>query len=473
MATGRGAWGVGPGVDASPAPHVPRPLLRDLLFVTAVALITNCLFLDAKGIWLDEAVSIDFASLGPRLTMTRMLAYDDPNMRLYYTLLSVWMKFSGTSETAMRLPSAICTALTAPLVYLLGVRFYGRWAGLIAATLFALNAFSVEYGQTIRAYALLTLLVTAATCLFVLELDRPARLTRIAYVITGALAFYAHFFAALSLLGHFAALILIRGKSAFTKETAFVAGGLLLLCSPVMWFVASNGGGGIDWIDPLTLGAIGNTAFRFAGKSGLLLALLLGAAAYESVAARRSGETTAVAILAAWCLVPFMAAAAVSLAKPVFRTQYLIASLPPLLLLAAGGLTKFRARIVVVTGATVALVLSASALVSYYGEEGRYGYREAAAWVAPQLQAGDGIIFMPFYLDMPYEYYQRRGAPPYPEKLSSSAVSGRERVWLVYSYGHIGGRQREFEDARASLSKTHRLKATQSLQRVEIEYYVK
>lgn len=116
-------------------------------------------------------------------------------------------------------------------------------------------------------------------------------------------------------------------------------------------------------------------------------------------------------------------------------------------------------------------MLSTFALVSYYREDGRYAFREAAAWVAPQLHPGDGIIFMPFYLSEPYEYYQHRGDPPYPVKLSSTAVAQHEHVWLLYRHGYIGSRQREFEEVRASLAKTHRLKATQSL--VEIEYYVK
>ena len=112
-------------------------------------------------------------------------------------------------------------------------------------------------------------------------------------------------------------------------------------------------------------------------------------------------------------------------------------------------------------------------MVSYYREEGDEAFREAAAWIAPRQQSGDGIIFMPFYISAPYDYYQQRDDPPYPEKVSNDAVSDRERVWLVYSYDHIGRRRPEFDDVRASLSRNHRLKATQSLQRVEIEYYVK
>ena len=449
-----------------------RGATRDVVVVAVLALFASVLFIDAKSVWLDEAVSIEYALGGPRNVLTG-IALEDPNMSFYYALLSVWAKLVGPSEMAMRLPSAICAALTAPLVYLLGERFFGRRAGLIAGTLFALNAFIVEFGQTVRGYALLTLLVTAATWLFVHELDRPSRWTRIAYVITGVLAFHAHYFGALALLAHFVALLIIRGKGALTRETAFVAGGFALLCSPMVLLAAREGGDRTAWIQPPTLASVWETLFQFAGESGILLALLLGSAAYAVLSARRSGETGPVTILVAWCVLPFIVALAVSLVKPLFMPHYLIASVPPLLLLAAGGLTKLRAPVIAAAGAGTAIVFSVLGLVSYYREEGDEAFREAAAWIAPRQQPGDGIIFQPFYISAPYDYYQQRGDPPYPEKVSNDAVSERERVWLVYSYGHIGRRRREFDDVRASLSRSHRLKATQSFQRVEIEYYVK
>ena len=124
-----------------------------------------CARLGAKSLWLDEAVSAEYAGFGLRSGIPHVLRYD-PNSVLYYAGLSVWVKLFGDSEVAIRLPSALFFAITSIFIYLIGTRLFTRSSGLLAAALFTLNATAMSFAQMARGYALLACLVTIASWLF-------------------------------------------------------------------------------------------------------------------------------------------------------------------------------------------------------------------------------------------------------------------------------------------------------------------
>jgi mannosyltransferase len=456
---------------ATPSPLRSSPRL-DLAIVTGIALAASCLSLDAKSVWLDEATSIQYAVLGMR-DLVWNVVYSDPNMSFYYALLNVWASVAGTSETAMRLPSAISAALTAPLVCFLGAKLAGRWTGIVAGVLFALNPFVLEYAQQVRGYTLVTLLVTASTVLFVAELERPSWMTRIAYVITGVLAFYAHFFGALVLVAHFAALVLIRGRSAFSRDSAFVMAGLVLLCLPIVFFAIRVGGAGVTWISRPTLATIGHAFFEFSGSSIVFVVLLGSAAVFGAIARFHDGERAPIVIFLSWLVVPHAIAFAVSQFKPLYQPHYLLVTLPALVLLAASGLTRIRYPVVMATATVATFFVTAKLAVDWHRRGSQEDWRAAAAWIATQVKPGDGILFMPVYVTRAYQYYGTRQTTSAPEILKPPSYAQRERIWLVSSPAHMKVWQKDMDDVRAALSAKHRVAARQSFNQVVIEYYVR
>lgn len=60
----------------------------------------------------------------------------------------------GFSEWAARLPSLLCSVATIALVFVWGRRAFGPWAGLLAATLTALEPTSIIWGGRARMYSL-------------------------------------------------------------------------------------------------------------------------------------------------------------------------------------------------------------------------------------------------------------------------------------------------------------------------------
>jgi 4-amino-4-deoxy-L-arabinose transferase-like glycosyltransferase len=85
---------------------------------------------------------------------------------LFTYLDAAFIGLFGFSEAIARLPGLLCSMATVPLLYVWGRRVFGPWAGLIAATLGALEVSSIIWGGRARMYALQEPLVVLALYAF-------------------------------------------------------------------------------------------------------------------------------------------------------------------------------------------------------------------------------------------------------------------------------------------------------------------
>ena len=111
-----------------------------------------------KSLWIDEAFSVWIARQ-PLAEGVSWLARIDQHPPLYYALLHLWLRL-GDGPAAVRLLSALVSALNVPVLYGLGARLAGRKVGLLAAAVLALSPFHVYLAQEARMYALLSLTVS-------------------------------------------------------------------------------------------------------------------------------------------------------------------------------------------------------------------------------------------------------------------------------------------------------------------------
>ena len=183
---------VNQSADASP---VPGAHWLTLLLLLAAGVAVRFLHLISKPFWFDECFSVEVARIGWG-NFLRLLWWREANMSLYYLLLRIWLHF-GQTEFFIRSLSALIAAATLPAIYWLGRLLYNRRVGLIAAALFAFNAYSVRYAQEARSYALFLLLATLSSCFLIALLREPLRRNRLGYVLASSLAVYAHFYALL------------------------------------------------------------------------------------------------------------------------------------------------------------------------------------------------------------------------------------------------------------------------------------
>jgi mannosyltransferase len=149
---------------------------------------------DAQSLWNDEGTSVAVAQRD--LATIARDAAQDIHPPLYYWLLHSWVKLMGTSEVGVRSLSAMLGVVLVVLVYLLGQILAGRWAGLAAALLAAINPFQVYYSQEARMYMLLAVwsaLAFYAALRWASSTGREQQLWSGVYVMAGAAGLYTHY----------------------------------------------------------------------------------------------------------------------------------------------------------------------------------------------------------------------------------------------------------------------------------------
>ena len=112
--------------------------------------------LDAQSLWNDEGNSLRLAER--RVSGLLDAAARDIHPPGYTLALKGWIALAGTSELALRLPSAFAGLLTVAAAIALGRQLYGPGAGALAGLFVALSPLAVYYSQEARMYAQLGLL---------------------------------------------------------------------------------------------------------------------------------------------------------------------------------------------------------------------------------------------------------------------------------------------------------------------------
>lgn len=138
------------------------PIRNRLPWVLGAALLLQFVGLSHDSLWLDELFSIWGSSTDTLAEVIERLR-PDVHPPLYQTLLWVWMRALGDSETATRLLSACAGALAVAVLFFGTRRLYGQRCAWFASTMFAACYTTLLYGRTVRSYELLLLLSTIFT----------------------------------------------------------------------------------------------------------------------------------------------------------------------------------------------------------------------------------------------------------------------------------------------------------------------
>lgn len=131
--------------------------------IWAVALVVSLAvvarFVTRSPLWLDEALSVNIATL-PIPDLLDALR-SDGHPPLYYVLLHAWMELFGSGDVAVRALSGLASVLTLPLAWAAGRRRRGTAGGLAVLLLTAMAPYSLRYATEARMYALVMALVFA------------------------------------------------------------------------------------------------------------------------------------------------------------------------------------------------------------------------------------------------------------------------------------------------------------------------
>lgn len=424
--------------------------------------------LGQTGLWLDEGISVWFASQ----PLDQFFAYlrFEANPALFYLLLKAWLSL-GQGDLWVRLLPALLGTASVGLVYILGRRlFASKGAGLIAALLIALSPFHLHYSQEVRPY-ILWFGLTALALLMLLRWVETRRLLFLAgYAGATALSFYTHYSAAFYLPA--ALLAALLWTKPLRPELGRLAAGHLLLLGLILpglaffWVISSRVSQDY-WVQAPTYQsvklALDHLVAPLAGWGEHTWPLLAVLAALSLPGRRSWGLIGLIAI-------PVGTMLALSLTiKPILIPRVILPSLLPAALLAAGlwpAKARWRRRLGrIAVGLYLALCLIG--LAAYYTHPGEGGrdweeWREATGFILAQKKPGDWVVFVPAWNESPFAWYEeqaggepmpkwgfpRRLGPDWPRFHSQphdlpqalpqfwSGLPQRGRIWLVVSHFH-------------------------------------
>src|SRR5205823_2018804 len=339
--------------------------------------------------------------------------------------------------------------------------------GLMGAALLATNSFHIQYSQEARGYSLMVLLTALSSMFFLRAIEHSSRNEWAGYILTATLAVYTHFFSVLVLGAHWVWLVLVRRRNIPWRGFLVAVLAISMLLVPLAIFALASGTGQISWIPRTRPQDAYNLFYSLVGGGRLLLlayfvacsiALLCTLKAWVQL--KELSKIWSYAFLLSWFFVPLVAGIVISLWKPVLVDRYFIICLPPLVLLAAVGLSQVRPSWLSGVGLIVLLALSARADFRYYSHPHKEDWRGAdwrgaTAYVVSHALPKDGILFYRGRARFGFDYYVRRLNPEaqtwqiiFPERYdwtdmrrgplwqpSDSLVrtirKGYERVWLV------------------------------------------
>ncbi len=168
------------------------PTRLDVWGVVAVVVVGAVLrFVTTSPLWLDEALSVNIASL-PLADIGDALRQDG-HPPLYYWLLHGWMSVFGEGDVAVRALSGIAGLLALPLAWEAGRRRAGTLGGLSVLGLVAITPWCVRYSTESRMYALVLAMVFAAWLLADDLLGRRDRLRWAALAVVTGGAVLTHY----------------------------------------------------------------------------------------------------------------------------------------------------------------------------------------------------------------------------------------------------------------------------------------
>jgi hypothetical protein len=141
----------------------PRDEKREYLFLSAVMLVALAyrLYAIQKPITYDEAYNY-LAFIRGSFIKT-MTDYHLPNNHIFLSLLlNLTIRLFGDAQWVLRMPTLIFGILMIPATYGFGKRFYGKYAGLLAAVGVAIFPELVHYSSIFRGYILVALFTLLA-----------------------------------------------------------------------------------------------------------------------------------------------------------------------------------------------------------------------------------------------------------------------------------------------------------------------
>jgi hypothetical protein len=398
--------------------------------IVALAVGLRFALLAHNSLWFDEAWVVWLARhRWPDLLL--LIRAGDAHPPLYFVVMKGWIAVAGTSEAALRIPSACCGVVTVILTYGLMRRVSSEPASLLSAWLVSVSPFAVMAGQDARMYAPLGMLAVASTLALVASVEQGGRLRWAGYVALAVLMAYTHYFAAFVLIAHGIWIAGWERRHLGTWLLGMLAAAVVYLpWLPALWAQAAHGNGWpwyrrdmffVDVGDTLGLLSFGGSLFGmgsyfFPGTldpraQGLLLLPFVVIAGGGLVVLAR--DSRRLALVGLPFVVVGVGIAALALARFVAYPRWFSFLVPFYAMALAQGIvgiaerTETRRGVVVVVLTAGLFCFSIPVLDRYYSDPHfrPYPWRAAAGLVKAGAQPNDLLLFVNGSAGIAFSYY--------------------------------------------------------------------
>ncbi len=404
-----------------------------LLFIGLIALVLRLSGTGDRTLFWDEAYHVRLI-LAPSVgEMLGAVLANPPSDPLFALLLRAWSMVAGTTDMALRLPSALFGALTTTAAAWLAIELVrDRRVAILAAAVFAVAPYAIEYGQEASLYsfaALATTLALAACWRWRRSAATPDAVVAIGLSIVGVYSHYA--VAPILLVVALLSVSRLGGARAVSGRQVAVAAAIVLFAW-VPWLVPMLGawaGAGQTRTDLLSYASpselLGALSQYSSGTGALLLgirplqalglvaaAFLLGRGWLVGRAADRRGVQVVLIAAAVTFLVPWAVSAVTGMW--LFVAHMMLFLLPALAVAASAGAivreAPLRAGAPAAAGVVAAVVLISAqvwgvAVNHFAPPHGDDGSRDLAVALASRAQPEEPVLIAPHEQQIIFERY--------------------------------------------------------------------
>lgn len=425
-----------------------------LLAVIALAFAARVVGLGSQSFWWDEAYSAVVArrSIGDIIAT---VAAEDFHPPLHYVVLKAWALAAGESEFALRYSSVIFGTLTVAAAAYVARRWFGKHAGLLAATLTGASPYLWYYATEARMFALAGFIGIAIVALADRAAAKRGWKLWILWALASCIGLYTYYYLAPVVAGA-ALFVAVRRRTLGRLGTALGLVGLSIAPWATVleqrvsawtnpWTEPTTPARVVRWTWPAIWTGLSDANLWDSNRVALALyaiplsiALVL---ALTSATARGRQVLWRLTIGHAVWAAPLAMMAAIAIIRPVYHPRYAFPVAPLLFVAIAGTLvTGGRATIL-----PRALLIGAMATLFGFGAAryhdgaglGRDDYRSAIRAIDAAERPGDAIV-----TNSPpgVVYYHRGRAPwlelptePYRESEIAAGLAsigtGAARIW--------------------------------------------
>ncbi|MGO8944022.1 MAG: glycosyltransferase family 39 protein [Syntrophobacteraceae bacterium] len=411
------------------------------LYLLVILLLSSFLrlyHLDGRNIWSDEAFSIKFAEL----KVCQIFFLQENTPPLYWTVLHWWIQLFGTSESSVRLPSAIFGILSVLVMYKIGRLLFDVEAGRLSSLLLSISVFHISYSQEARTYSLSVLLTLLSMYFFLKVLKDMSRNNVIGYALSSILLLYSHIYGLFIIIAQNTYYVVLSFLSKESKQLN-PRRWILIQCVIIALFVpwigilltaihkVENG----FWIPTPNINTIYLSFLTYSSESRKLLRVFIilsvlsamvfekrrGSLNWESFCESLEGyqwkrgflNRDKVCFLLVWLMTPIILPFIISLfSQPIYYTRYTIVASAAFFLLVARGISNLRNRYIKVFIVIIIIVFSLMQVPRYYTEDNKClaykeQWRDVAKFVDTHFRIGDLLIFRDWGCVLPFDYYSR------------------------------------------------------------------